>query len=41
MFVLLVYRLDENIDGTYEEGEYFEQQEQDSENFAEPGKLLL
>jgi len=32
--------LDENVAGVYEEGEYFEPQEQDSENFVEPGKLL-
>ena len=36
--VLFIYRLDENVAGTYEEGEYFEQQE--AENFIEQGKLL-
>ena len=32
--------LDENAAGVFEEGEYFDQQEQDPENFAEQGKLL-
>jgi hypothetical protein len=32
--------LDENVAGVYEEGEYLEPQDQDFENFEEPGKLL-
>ena len=36
--VLFVYRLDENVVGAYEEGEYFEQQE--PEHFVEQGKIL-
>ena len=33
-----MYRLDENVAGAYEEGDYFEQQE--PEHFVEQGKLL-
>ena len=33
-----LYRLDENVAGVYEEGEYFEQQE--PEHLVEQGKLL-
>ena len=35
---LFIYRLDENVAGVYEEGDYFEQQE--PEHFVEQGKLL-
>ena len=38
LLVLFIYRLDENVAGVYEEGEYFEQQE--PEHFVEQGKLL-
>ena len=34
----IVYRLDENVAGVYEEGDYFEQQE--PEHLVEQGKLL-
>ena len=37
---MLVWRLDENVAGVYEEGEYFDRQAQEPENFAEQGKLL-
>ena len=40
MFVLLVWRLDENVAGVYEEGEFSDRQAQETENFAEQGKLL-
>ena len=38
MLVLFAYRLDENVAGVYEEGDFFEQQE--PEHFVEQGKLL-
>ena len=38
LFACIVYRLDENVAGVYEEGDYFDQQE--PEHFVEQGKLL-
>ena len=40
MICIACLTLDENAAGVFEEGEYFDQQEQDPENFAEQGKLL-
>ena len=37
---LFVYRLDENIDGIIEEGEFVEPEDQDQGHFAEQGNLL-
>ena len=36
--LFVCYRLDENVAGVYEEGDFFEQQE--PEHFVEQGKLL-
>ena len=37
---LFVYRLDENVAGDIEEGEFVEPEDQDQVPFAEQGKLL-
>ena len=37
---LFVYRLDENVAGFIEEGEFVESEDQDPSHFAEQGKLL-
>ena len=37
---LFVYRLDENVAGVIEEGEFVEPEDQDQGHFAEQGKLL-
>ena len=37
---LFVYRLDENVAGFIEEGEFVEPEDQDQVPFAEQGKLL-
>ena len=37
---LFVYRLDENVAGIIEEGEFVEPEDQDQGHFAEQGKLF-
>ncbi len=37
---LFVYRLDENVAGVIEEGEFAEPEDQDQGHFAEQGKLF-